>query len=137
MAGIVVNNKTGIRPTGFGVIILSDTEKRQRIGAQRAIAAGIRKFDHSLAELLFTINAFDIIGLVDDIDEMEKFCHPPKFLINADGRLESATDIAIFGFAQIAMTAFMIILVIAPKRLDNDGVTPRRRKQSQFNLCGQ
>ena len=76
---------------------------------------------HGLAELDFFIWILDEVGLVDDVDEMARFGHPPEDVINAKAQFPllifNLTNKQEICLAQIAVAAFRVAAVVSIEAL--------------------
>ena len=56
-------------------ISLSETRQDKQVYITPVIDQG--KFNHRLSEFLLTVRAFNQIGLIDNIDKVQRFSHTP------------------------------------------------------------
>ena len=88
---------------------------------------------HRLAQLLFAVQTFHKIGLVDDIDQMNRFGDPPEHLVETDLDFPIVLQEPVFEFAHVKMGAPVIAQVEAGERFGDKpfvAVIPE-------GLCGQ
>ena len=80
-------------------------ENKRAPGAEAGDEIQVR---HRLAELVFLVERFDQIGLVDDVDEMARLGDAPKDFAQADAQIPIAGVVEPVRLAQIPMGALVV-----------------------------
>ena len=88
-------------------------EAGHREEAEFAPLAGEVEIDHRLAEIIFGVEVFDQVDLVDDVDEVVRLCPPPEHGMRTDQHVPAVAAIAVIRFAQIGVRAPRVINVVA------------------------
>ena len=71
------------------------------------------QIDHRLAQLVFAVRILDQVGLVDDIDQMPAFGHPPEHLVDADADIPAIAGIEVVELPDVAMAAGSVLRIEA------------------------
>ena len=74
-------------------MILTFTKTRQNIEIKDTPIPRQRQVDHGLTQLFLSIRIFNVVSLVDNINQMLGFCDTPEHLANAGSQLPTVTDV--------------------------------------------
>ena len=113
-------------------------EAGQNIQVNLAPIVKFGDIDHRLAQVVLAVQVFDQVDLVDDVDQMVRFRHPPEHLVEAGQDFPAVGLIEPIGLADIKVGALAIAGIqtqirnktelvlaafgpVAELRLDNQG----------------
>ena len=74
-------------------MILTFTKTRQNIEIKDTPIPYQRQVDHGLTQLFLSVRVFNVVRLVDYINQMLRFCDTPEHLADAGSQLPTITDV--------------------------------------------
>ena len=110
-AGLVIRITIGDQRKAQATVLAGEgafPEPGHEIQVQRSPVPLRRHFQHGLTKLVFTIQVFDQIGLVDNIDKVDEFGGTPENLADAETQLPVLLHQPELQFADVCVPAFRI-----------------------------
>lgn len=83
-------------------------EPGQQKEVERAVFQYLGDAHHGLAQLVLAVDVLDQVGLIDDVDQVLGFGHPPEYLVDAGANLPAVGYVEVVELADISVGAFFV-----------------------------